>query len=70
MVCPFFSVTVTHLFVTRTFDTALCSSSASNSVMGFRPVSSRRNRTVSYSVFPMAPYHSFLRKSTERSKKN
>ena len=40
MVCPFFSVTVTHLFVTRTFDTVLCSSSASGSVMGFRPVSS------------------------------
>ena len=41
MVCPFFSVTVTQLFVTRTFDTALCSSSASNSGMGIRPVSSR-----------------------------
>ena len=56
MVCPFFSVTVTQLFVTRTFDTVLCSSSASGSVMGFRPVSSRRSRTVSYSVFPMASY--------------
>ena len=42
MVCPFFSVMVTHLFVTRTFDTVLCSSSASGSVMGLRPVSSRR----------------------------
>ena len=38
MVCPFFSVTVTHLFVTRTFDTVLCSSSASGSVMGFTVV--------------------------------
>lgn len=52
MTCLFFSITVTHLFITHTFDTALCSSSASNSVMGLRPVSSRRSRTVSYSVFP------------------
>lgn len=56
MTCLFFSITVTHLFVTHTFDTALCSSSASNSVMGLRPVSSRRSRTVSYYVFPMVSY--------------
>ena len=56
MVCPFFSVTVTQLFVTRTFDTTLCSSSASGSVMGFQPVNSRHSRTVSYSVLPMASY--------------
>lgn len=41
MVCPFFSVTVTHLFIMTILDTALCSTPESNSVMGLRPVNSR-----------------------------
>ena len=56
MICPFLSCSRTVWRVTKTAETALCSSAALSSAVHSNAVNSRRRRSVSYSSLPMASY--------------
>ena len=56
MICPFLSCSRTVWRVTKTAETALCSSAALSSAVHSNAANSRRRRSVSYSSLPIASY--------------